>query len=237
MLCSYERMLIDPGTLQSELTRAKEKLCSTERALETMRVASERNADRLKRVDDYRRQRDEARATTAELETKVALMLKRVEIAEERSLRFESGLVAAKNISREMKLKYDAILRLRDRDLRNSCHSARKDVKGVGASVVNQVKDHLSLMKARLPVECEIAEIKANKDFLVGIEKGEYPDLDAEAASLAEDWLVVKGKLAVMPLPSLDLTDLARMFEDSSPPLVEVENETTLFPVEVQVTD
>ncbi|CAN8271788.1 unnamed protein product [Cochlearia groenlandica] len=191
LLCGYERMLTDPGTLQSELTRSKEKLCSTEQALETMRVASERNADRLKRVDDYRRQRDESRETTAELETKVAPMLKRTEIAEEKSSRFESGLV----------------------------------------------KDHLSLLKARLPVEREIAKIKANHDFLVGIQKGEYPDLDAEAASMAEDLLVVKGKLAVMTLPSLDLTDLARMFEDSSPPSEVVENETALVRVEVQVTD
>ncbi|CAN8255360.1 unnamed protein product [Cochlearia groenlandica] len=200
LLCGYERMLTDPGTLQSELTTAKEKLSSTERALETMRVASERNADRLRRVDDYRRQRDEARATAAELETKVALMLKRAEIAEEKNSRFE----------------------------------ARKDVKGIGASVVNQVKDHLSLLKARFQVEREFAKIKAKQDFLVGIQKGEYPDFNVEAANMNEVMLAVKGKLAAMPLPSLDLEDLARMLEELSPPSEEIESEMALVHVDVQ---
>ncbi|CAN8288846.1 unnamed protein product [Cochlearia groenlandica] len=179
-------MLTDPGTLQYELTRAKENLSSTERALETMRVASERNVDRLQRVEDYRRQRDEARATVAELETKMALMLRRAEIAEEKGGRFESEVIAAESSSRETQLKYEALLKLRDRDLRISSHSTRKNVKGIGASVVNQ--------------------------------KGEYPDFNAEAANMEEDLSVVKGKLAAMPLPSLDLADLARIFEDSPPP-------------------
>ncbi|CAN8275454.1 unnamed protein product [Cochlearia groenlandica] len=223
--------------LQSDLTRTKEKLCSTERALETMHVTSERNADRVKKVDDYRRQRDEARVAVAELETKVAVMLKRAEIAEEKSSRFENELIAAENSSREVKLKYEALLRLRDRDLRISSHAARKDVKGIRASVVNQVKDHLFLLKGRSLVEREIAEIKANQDFLVGIQRGDYPDPEAEAASTAEDLSVVKGKLAAMPLPSLNFDELARRFENSPPLSDEVESESTLVLVEMQATD
>ncbi|CAN8289276.1 unnamed protein product [Cochlearia groenlandica] len=47
-------------------------------------------------------------------------------------------------------------------------------------------------------------------------------DLEAEAASMAEDLLVVEGKLAAMPLPSLDLDELARRFDDSPPPEDEI---------------
>ncbi|CAN8288836.1 unnamed protein product [Cochlearia groenlandica] len=93
------------------------------------------------------------------------------------------------------------------------------------------------LFSTRFPMERDIAEIKANQNFLVGIQKGEYPDLEAEAASMAEDLSAVKGKLAVMPLPSLDLADLARMFEDSPPPSEEVESETTLVPVDAHATN
>ncbi|CAN8288862.1 unnamed protein product [Cochlearia groenlandica] len=163
-----------------------------------MRVASERNVDRLQRVDDYRHQRDEARATAAEQETKVALMLKRAEIAEDKNSRFEGELIAAEN--------------------------TRKDVKGIGASVVNRVKDHLSLLKARFPIEREIVEIKANQDFLVGIQKGEYPDFNVEAANMNEDLLAVKGKLAAMPIPSLE----------SPPPSEEIESEMALVHVDVK---
>ncbi|CAN8271572.1 unnamed protein product [Cochlearia groenlandica] len=230
-------MLTDPGSLLSDLTRTKERLCSTERALETMRVALEKNVDWLRQVDDYKRQREEAKAATAELETKVALMLKKAEIAEEKSSRFEGELITAESSSREVKIKYEAFLRLRDRDLRISSHAARKDVKSIGASVVNQMRDHLSLMKGRSLVEHEIDEIKANQDFLVGIQRGDYPDLEAEAASMAEDLLVVKGKLAAMPLPSLDLDELARRFDESSPPPDEVGSETAQVLVETQATD
>ncbi|CAN8307945.1 unnamed protein product [Cochlearia groenlandica] len=229
-------MLTDPGSLQSDLTQTKEKLSSTERALETMRVASERNVDRLRKTDEYRRQRDEARTANAELEKKVALMLKRVEIAEEKSSRFVGELIAAEDSSREVKFKYEALLRLRDHDLRLSSHAARKDVKGIGASVVNQVEEHLLLLKRR-SLELEIVEIKANQDFLAGIQRGHYPDLEVEAASMDEDLSVVKGKLAAMPLPSLDLDELARRFDDSPPPSGEVDSEMALVVVEEQAAD
>ncbi|CAN8275398.1 unnamed protein product [Cochlearia groenlandica] len=54
---------------------------------------------------------------------------------------------------------------------------------------------------------------------------------------MAEDLLVVKGKLAAMPLPSLDLDKLARRFDDSLPPTDEVDSETALVLVETQATD
>ncbi|CAN8272136.1 unnamed protein product [Cochlearia groenlandica] len=86
-------------------------------------------------------------------------------------------------------------------------------------------------------VEREIIEIKANQDFLVKIQRDDYPDREAEAASMTEDLLVVKGKLAAMPLPSLDLDELARRFDDSPPPSDEVDSETALVLVETQATD
>ncbi|CAN8306613.1 unnamed protein product [Cochlearia groenlandica] len=235
LLCGYEKMLTDIGSLQSDLTRTKEKLALTERSLETMRVASEKNADRLRKVEDYRRQRDEARAAAAVLETKVALMLKRVEIAEEKSSRFEGELNVAENSSREMAIKYEALLRLRDRDLRVSSHEARKDVKSIGTSVVTQVRDHLLLLRKRYLMEREVAEIKANQDFLAGIQRGDYPDPEAEAASMEGDLLEIEGKLAAMPLPSLDLDELARRFDDSPPPRDDADSESTLALVEKQV--
>ncbi|CAN8307012.1 unnamed protein product [Cochlearia groenlandica] len=54
---------------------------------------------------------------------------------------------------------------------------------------------------------------------------------------MVEDLLVVKGKLAAMPLPSMDLDELARRFENSPPPSDEVESETALVLVETQATD
>ncbi|CAN8319652.1 unnamed protein product [Cochlearia groenlandica] len=232
LLCGYEKMLTDPRSLQSDLTRTKEKLALTEQSLETMRVASEKNADRLRQVEYYRRQRDEARVAAATLETKVALMLKRVEIAEEKSSRFEGELTAAENSSREMAIKYEALLRLRDRDLRVSSHEVRKDVKNIGTSVVTQVRDHLLLLTKRYLMEREVAEIKANQDFLAGIQRGDYPDPEAEAASMAGDLLEVEGKLAAMPPPSLDLDELARRFDDSPPPCDDADSESTLAPLE-----
>ncbi|CAN8272446.1 unnamed protein product [Cochlearia groenlandica] len=192
LLCGYEQMLTDPGSLQSDLTRTKEKLVLAERSLETMRV------------DDYRRQRDEARAAAAALETKVALMLKWAEIAEEKSLRFEGDLTAAEDRSREMAIKYEALLRLRDRELRVSSHEARKDVKSIGTSIVAQVRDHLLLLRKRNLMEREVAEIKANQDFLAGIQRGDYPDPEAEAASMAGDLLEVTN--APTPLEAIPLS-------------------------------
>ncbi|CAN8242441.1 unnamed protein product [Cochlearia groenlandica] len=234
LLCGYEGMLTEPGSLQLELTRAKEKLSLTERSLETMRIASEKNADRLTQAEDYRRQRDEARTAAAALEKRAALMLKRAEIAEEKSSRFEKGLVEAEESSRAMSVKYETLLKLRDRGLQVSSHEARRDVKGVGVTVVNQVKDHLLLMKKRSRVEREVAEIRANQEFLVGIQRGDYPDLEAEAASMAEDVPVVEAKLAAMPLPLLDLDELAKRFDDSPPPEDAVGCESALVLVEPQ---
>ncbi|CAN8275394.1 unnamed protein product [Cochlearia groenlandica] len=97
-------MLTNPGSLQCDLARTKEKLCLTERALETMHVASERNADRLKKGRDCRG----------------------------KELAIRDKLIAAEDNSREVKLKYEALLRLRDCDLRISSHATRKDVKGTG---------------------------------------------------------------------------------------------------------
>ncbi|CAN8307600.1 unnamed protein product [Cochlearia groenlandica] len=229
-------MLTELGPLQHDLTRTKEKLALTERSLETMRIAPEKNADRLRQVKDYQRQRDEARTAAAALETRVTLMLKRAEIAEEKSSRFEGELVAVEESSRAMSVKYETLLRLRDRDLRVSSHEARRDVKGVGASVVNQVRDHLLLLKKHSKVEREVAEIRANQDFLVGIQRGDYPDLEAEAARMAEDLPVVEAKLAAMPLPSLDLDELSRRFDDSPPPEDEIGCESTLVLAETHVT-
>ncbi|CAN8271488.1 unnamed protein product [Cochlearia groenlandica] len=228
-------MLTDPESLQSDLTRTKEKLVLTERSLETMRIASEKNADRLRQVEDYRHQRDEAKAAAATLETKVALMLKRAEIAEEKSSRFERELIAAEESSRAVSMKYETLLKLRDRDLRVSSHEARRDVKGAGVMMVNQVKDHLLLLKKRSQVEREVAEIRANQDFLVGIQRGDYPDLEAEAASMAEDLPVAEAKLAAMPLPSLDLDELAKRFGDSPPPEDAVDCELALVLVDTHV--
>ncbi|CAN8248099.1 unnamed protein product [Cochlearia groenlandica] len=165
-----------------------------------MRIASEKNADRLRQAEDYRRQRDEARSAATALDTRAALILKRVEIAEENSSRFERELIAAEESSRAMSMKYETLLKLRDRDLRVSSHEARRDVKGAGVMVVNQ--------------------------------RGNYPDLEAEAASMAEDLLVVEAKLAAMPLPSLDLDELARRFDDSPPPKDAVDCESALVLVE-----
>ncbi|CAN8243280.1 unnamed protein product [Cochlearia groenlandica] len=183
------------------------------------------------RVGEHARACANARTTNVELEKKVALVLKRAEIAEEKSSRFESELVATVDSSREVKLKYEALLRLRDHDLQLSSHATRKDVKGIGASVMTQVKENLFLLKRRSLVEREIVEIKANQDFLAGIQRGDYPDPEAEAASMAEDLSVVKGKLAAVSLPSLDLDDLARRFDDSLPPSDEVDSETALVVV------
>ncbi|CAN8276883.1 unnamed protein product [Cochlearia groenlandica] len=69
------------------------------------------------------------------------------------------------------------------------------------------------------------------------IQSGDYPDPEAEAASMAEDLLAVKGKLAAMPIPSLDLDELARRFDDSSPPYDEVGSESALVLAETQVTN
>ncbi|CAN8272579.1 unnamed protein product [Cochlearia groenlandica] len=133
-----------------------------------------------------------------------------------------------------MSVKYDTLLKLRDRDLRVSSHEARRDVKGVGATVVNQVRDHLLLMKKFSRVEREVAEIRANQEFLVGIQRGDYPDLEAEAASMAEDLPIVEAKLAAIPLPLLDLDELARRFDDSPPPEDAVGCESALVLVEPQ---
>ncbi|CAN8307348.1 unnamed protein product [Cochlearia groenlandica] len=218
LLCGYERMLTDPGTLPSEITKVKERLRSTKQAHETMRLASERNTDLVKRTDDYRRQREEAKVAAFEVEARTALMLKRAEIAKEKASRFEGEVAAVRRSLRETELKYEALLKLRDRDLRVTTHSARKVVKGADASVVKQVKDHLAFRNARSAIEREIAEIKANQDFLVGIQAGRYPDFDVEVASMNENLAAVKGQLAAMFLFTLDLEDLARMFEESLPP-------------------
>ncbi|CAN8307320.1 unnamed protein product [Cochlearia groenlandica] len=216
-------MLTDPGTLPSEITKVKERLRSTKQAHETMRLASERNTDLVKRTDDYRRQREEAKVAASEVEARTALMLKRAEIAKEKASRFEGEVAAVRRSLRETELKYEALLKLRDRDLRVTTHSARKVVKGADASVVKQVKDHLTFRNARSAIERsaierEIAEIKANQDFLVGIQAGRYPDFDVEVASMNENLAAVKGQLAAMFLFALDLEDLARMFEESPPP-------------------
>ncbi|CAN8324441.1 unnamed protein product [Cochlearia groenlandica] len=168
-----------------------------------MRIASEKNADRLRQVEDYRRQRDEAKAAAAALETKVALMLKRAEIAEENSSRFERELTAAEESSRAVSVKYEALFKLRDRDLRVSSHEARRGVKGAGVSMVNQ--------------------------------RGDYRDLEAEAASMAEDLPVAEAKLAAMPLPALDLDELAKSFDDSTPPEDAVDCESALVFVDAHV--
>ncbi|CAN8272386.1 unnamed protein product [Cochlearia groenlandica] len=144
LLCGYEGMLTEPGSPQHDMTRTNEKLALTERSLETMRIASEKNVDRLWQVEDYRRQRDEARTVVVALETRVALMIKRAEIAEEKSSRFERELVAVEESSRAMSVKYETLLRLRDRDLRVSSHEARRGVKGVRVSVVNQAIEGFS---------------------------------------------------------------------------------------------
>ncbi|CAN8241791.1 unnamed protein product [Cochlearia groenlandica] len=86
-------------------------------------------------------------------------------------------------------------------------------------------------------MEREVAEIKANQDFLAGIQRGDYHDPVAEAASMAGDLLEVEGKLAAMPPPSLDLDELARRFDDSPPPFDDADSESTLALVEKQVTN
>ncbi|CAN8319621.1 unnamed protein product [Cochlearia groenlandica] len=129
LLCGYEKLLTDPGTLQSELTRTKEKLNSTERSVETMRLASKRNADKMKKTDEYKRQCGEARIAAAESETKTTLMLKRADIAEEKVSRFECEVAAGGRSLKETRLKYEALLKLRDHDLRTTSHSVRKYVR------------------------------------------------------------------------------------------------------------
>ncbi|CAN8272404.1 unnamed protein product [Cochlearia groenlandica] len=86
-------------------------------------------------------------------------------------------------------------------------------------------------------MEREVAEIKANQDFLAGIQRGDYPDPEAEATSMAGDLLEVEGKLAAMPPPLLDLDELARRFDDSPPPCDDADSESTLVLVEKQVTN
>ncbi|CAN8323874.1 unnamed protein product [Cochlearia groenlandica] len=68
-------------------------------------------------------------------------------------------------------------------------------------------------------------------------ERGDYPDLEAEAASMAEDLPVVEAKLAAMPLPSMDLVELARRFDDSPPPEDAVGCESALVLVEPQAVN
>ncbi|CAN8289070.1 unnamed protein product [Cochlearia groenlandica] len=54
---------------------------------------------------------------------------------------------------------------------------------------------------------------------------------------MAEDLPVVEAKLAAMPLPSLDLVELAKRFEDSPPPEDAVGRESALVLVEPRAVD
>ncbi|CAN8242552.1 unnamed protein product [Cochlearia groenlandica] len=65
------------------------------------------------------RLRDEAQVVCVESEKKAVVMVKRVEIAKEKNSRLEGDLAKSRNDLREMSLKYEALLKLRDHDLKN----------------------------------------------------------------------------------------------------------------------
>lgn len=86
----------------------------------------------------------------------------------------------------EFRLKNESLSKLKDCDVRNMAHDARKEVKGTGQKFLQAIQAFVSADEVWNKVKAERAELKSNLDLIKEIEEGNI-SLEEEKEAINDD--------------------------------------------------